>query len=145
MSALYDACHAIQSGDCEAAVVATSNLMFSPRTTSTMADQGVMSPTGSCKTFSADADGYARGEAVSALYIKKLSDAIADGDPVRSVIRSSVINAGGRASTLTAPNTVAHEQLIRRGHAAAGISDFSKTAMIECHGTGTAVSSRLLL
>ncbi|KAH3920303.1 hypothetical protein HBH56_002660 [Parastagonospora nodorum] len=139
MSALYDACRSLHAGDCEAAVVATSNLMLSPRTTATMADQGVMSPTGSCKTFSAEADGYARGEAVSAVYIKKLSDAIRDGDTVRSVIRSSVINAGGRASTLTAPNTVAHEALIRRGHEAAGITDFSKTAMIECHGTGTAV------
>ncbi|KAH7378435.1 hypothetical protein DE146DRAFT_749699 [Phaeosphaeria sp. MPI-PUGE-AT-0046c] len=139
MSALYDACRSIHIGDCEAAVVATSNLIFSPRTTSTMAGQGVMSPTGSCKTFSADADGYARGEAVSAVYIKKLSDAIRDGDTIRSVIRSSVINSGGRASTLTAPNATAHEALIRRGHEAAGITDFSQTAMIECHGTGTAV------
>jgi acyl transferase domain-containing protein len=104
-----------------------------------MAEQGVISPTGSCKTFDANADGYARGEAVSAIYVKKLSDAIRDGDPIRSVIRSAVINAGGKATTLTAPNTIAHEQLIRRGHELAGITDLSKTAMIECHGTGTAV------
>lgn len=104
-----------------------------------MQEQGVMSPSALCKTFDADADGYARGEAVSAIYVKKLSDAIRDGDPIRSVVRSTAVNAGGKSSTLTAPNTAAHEALIRRGHQLAGISDFSKTAMIECHGTGTAV------
>jgi acyl transferase domain-containing protein len=105
-----------------------------------MQEQGVMSPSGQCKTFDADADGYARGEAASAIYVKKLSDAIRDGDPIRSIIRSTSINAGGKSSTLTAPNTAAHDALIRRGHELAGISDFSKTAMIECHGTGTTVS-----
>lgn len=104
-----------------------------------MQEQGVISPSGHCKTFDADADGYARGEAVSAVYVKKLSDAIRDGDTVRSVIRSTCINAGGKSSVLTAPNTAAHESLIRRGHEIAGVSDFSKTAMVECHGTGTAV------
>ncbi len=139
LTALHDACHAIMTGECESAVVACANLIFSPRTTSTMQEQGVMSPTGACKTFDAAADGYARGEAVSAIYIKKLSDAIRDGDPVRSVVRSTCINSGGTAATLTSPSTAAHEALIRRGHELAGISDFSRTAMIECHGTGTAV------
>lgn len=104
-----------------------------------MQEEGVISPSGFCWTFDANADGYARGEAVSAVYVKKLRDAIHDGDPVRSVIRSTAINAGGKASTLIAPNTAAHETLIRRGHELAGVTDFSKTAMIECHGTGTPV------
>lgn len=98
-----------------------------------------MSLNARCSTFDANADGYARGEAVSAIYVKKLSDAIRDDDPVRSVIRATAINAGGRSSTLMAPNTAAHEALIRRGHHVAGISDFSRVAMVECHGTGTAV------
>ncbi|KAF2113891.1 polyketide synthase 1 [Lophiotrema nucula] len=139
LTGLHDACQALFSGECDSAVVACANLIFSPRTTVTMQEQGVMSLTGYCKTFDADADGYARGEAVSAIYVKKLSDAIRDGDPIRSIVRSTAINAGGRASTLTAPNTAAHEYLIRRGHEVAGITDLSKTAMIECHGTGTAV------
>ncbi|KAL8908900.1 MAG: hypothetical protein Q9171_005243 [Xanthocarpia ochracea] len=96
-----------------------------------------MSPTGSCKTFDATADGYARGEAVSAIYIKKLSSAIRDGDTVRAVIRSTCINSDGKGVSLTTPNAEAHASLMRRGHALAGISDFSKTAMVECHGTGT--------
>lgn len=139
LTALHDACQAIYSCECESAVVAGANIIYSPRTTYTMHEQGVLSPSAFCRTFDADADGYARGEAVSAVYVKKLSDAIKDGDPVRSVIRSTCINAGGKSSTLTAPNTAAHEALIRRGHALAGISDLSRTAMVECHGTGTAV------
>ncbi|KAF2686174.1 ketoacyl-synt-domain-containing protein [Lentithecium fluviatile CBS 122367] len=139
LTGLHYACHALFTGECEAAVVAGVNLIFSPRTTSTMQEQGVMSPTGSCKSFDAGADGYARGEAVSAVYVKKLSDAIRDGDPMRAVIRSTTINAGGRAPSLSSPNMEAHERLIRRGHELAGIYDFSKTAMIECHGTGTKI------
>jgi acyl transferase domain-containing protein len=91
-----------------------------------MHEQGVMSPTGSCKSFDAAADGYARGEAVSAVYIKKLSSAVRDDDPVRAVIRSTTINSGGRSASLSSPNTEAHERLIRRGHELAGIDDFSK-------------------
>lgn len=139
LTALHDACQAIYSGECESAIVACANIIYSPRTTFTMQEQGVLSPGALCRTFDADADGYARGEAVSAVYVKKLSDAVRDGDPVRSVIRSTCVNAGGRSSTLTAPNTAAHEALIRRGHELAGISDLSRTAMVECHGTGTAV------
>ncbi|UKZ81348.1 putative PKS-like protein biosynthetic cluster [Trichoderma virens FT-333] len=53
---------------------------------------GVLSPTGSCKTFDAKADGYARGEAINAIFIKKLEDAIRDGDPIRGVIRATATN-----------------------------------------------------
>ena len=116
-----------------------TNIIISPRLTVAMTEQGVLSATGYCKSFDTDADGYARGEAVSALYIKKLSDAIRDGDPVRAVIRSTCISSDGKTPSLTTPNAESHESLIRRGHHMAGIHDFSKTAMIECHGTGTKV------
>ena len=139
LTGLHDACYALMSGECTSAIVGAANLIFSPRTTVTMQEQGVMSPTGSCKSFDASADGYARGEAVTALYVKKLSDAIRDGDTVRAVIRATCINSGGKSASLTTPNAESHEYLIRRGHQLAGISDFSKTAMIECHGTGTKV------
>lgn len=139
MIALHDACTAINAGECEAAIVGCCNLILSPRMTATMQELGVASPSGYCHTFDAAADGYARGEAVSAVYLKKLSDALRDGDPVRSVIRSTCLNSGGRSSTLSAPVAAAHEALIRRCHELAGISDFSRTAMMECHGTGTPV------
>ncbi len=139
LTGLHDACQALYNGDCRSAIVAGTNIILTPRMTIAMTEQGVISPTGSCKSFDANADGYARGEAVSALYIKKLSDAVRDGDPIRAVIRSTCINNDGKTVGLTSPSTEAHEALIRRGHQLAGIHDLSKTAMIECHGTGTKV------
>lgn len=139
LTGLHEACQALYNGDCTSAIIGGTNIIMTPRMTIAMTEQGVISPTGSCKSFDASADGYARGEAVSALYIKKLSDALRDGDPIRAVIRSTCVNNDGKTVGLTNPSTEAHETLIRRGHELAGIRDLSKTAMIECHGTGTKV------
>lgn len=141
MIALHLACQDILSGNCaDGAIVGGINLIITPRTTVALTEQGVISEDGRCKTFDADADGYARGEGVSAIYIKKLSDAVRDRDPIRAVIRSTCAAADGKTAGFTMPNPESHEKLMRRGHRLAGISDFSKTAMVECHGTGTAVS-----
>ncbi|CAG2008545.1 unnamed protein product [Fusarium graminearum] len=141
MIALHLACQDILSGDCaDGAIIGGINLIITPRTTVALTEQGVLSEDGRCKTFDADADGYARGEGVSAIYIKKLSDAVRDRDPIRAVIRSNCAAADGKTAGFTLPNPESHEKLMRRGHRLAGISDFSKTAMVECHGTGTAVS-----
>lgn len=98
-----------------------------------------LSPEGSSKSFDASADGYARGEAVTALYIKRLDEAIRDGNPIRAVIRSSASNADGRSKGgMANPNPDAHEAVIRAAYASAGL-DVSQTAMVEAHGTGTPV------
>ncbi|CBF84683.1 hypothetical protein AN8910.2 [Aspergillus nidulans FGSC A4] len=139
MMALHAACQALYTGECSSAVVGGCNLILSPRMTTTMSELGVMSPTGDCRSFDARADGYARGEAVNAIHIKRLSHALRDGDPIRSVIRSVCINSDGPRSPVFIPSPESHELLIRRCHQLAGISDLSQTAMIECHGTGTKV------
>jgi len=139
LTGLHEACMALARGECTSAVVGGTSIITAPRMTIALTGQGVISPTGTCKTFDANADGYARGEGVSALYIKKLSDAVRDRDPIRAVIRSTCVNSDGKTSGLTMPSTESHEALIRRGHQVAGIHDYSKTAMIECHGTGTKV------
>ncbi|TVY85232.1 Highly reducing polyketide synthase FUM1 [Lachnellula suecica] len=139
LTGLHEACMALARGECTSAVVGGTSIITAPRMTIALTEQGVISPTGSCKTFDANADGYARGEGISALYIKRLSDAIRDGDPIRAVIKSTCVNADGKTSGLTMPSTEGHEALIRRGHEVAGIYDYSKTAMIECHGTGTKI------
>ncbi|RYP64434.1 hypothetical protein DL769_006675 [Monosporascus sp. CRB-8-3] len=134
-----EACAAIQKGICDAAVVAGCNLILAPGTTQSMTEKGILSPEGSCKTFSADADGYARGEAVTAIYIKPLDAAIRDGNPIRAVITAAVSNSDGKTQGITQPSGAAHEAMVRMAYRQAGISDFSKTAYFECHGTGTAV------
>ena len=137
LTGLHEACMSLARGDCNSAVVGGTSVITAPRMTIALSDQGVISPTGSCKTFDANADGYARGEGVSAIYVKRLGDAIRDGDTIRAVIRSTCVNSDGKTAGLTMPSTEGHEALMRRAYLRAGISDFSKTAMIECHGTGT--------
>lgn len=127
---LHLACEALQRGDCSSAIVAGSNLILSPTMTMAMCEQGVLSADASCKSFDTKADGYARAEAVNVVYIKKLADAIRDGNPVRAIIRASSSNCDGKTSGITNPNSDAHESLIRNAYAAAGL-DMSETAMVE--------------
>ncbi|PYI31307.1 putative polyketide synthase [Aspergillus indologenus CBS 114.80] len=133
------ACKAIQAGDCESALVCGTSLIFSPTMTLALSDQGLLSPTGTCKTFDAAADGYARGEALNAIYIKKASQAIQDGDHIRAIIRGTRVNCDGRTQGMTIPSTTAQEELIRETYQACEIHDISQTALVECHGTGTPV------
>ena len=107
-------------------------------------EAGVLSPTGECKTFDATANGYSRGEAVNAILIKKLSDAVRDKDPIRAVIRATASNCDGRSKGITTPNPESHEKLIRRAYQRAQLQ-FSDTGFVECHGTGTPTGDPLEL
>ncbi|KAF4778667.1 putative KR domain-containing protein [Colletotrichum scovillei] len=136
---LHEACMSIQHGQCNAAIVAGSNLILAPGLYVSMSEQGVLSPNGSCRTFDAAADGYARGEAVNAVYVKRLSDAIRDGNPIRAVVRGTSSNADGKTPSLTIPSFESHEAMIRRAYSMAAISatGIALTGFVECHGTGT--------
>ncbi|KAK0370311.1 KR domain-containing protein [Colletotrichum limetticola] len=136
---LHEACMSIQHGQCNAAIVAGSNLILAPGLYVSMSEQGVLSPNGSCRTFDAAADGYARGEAVNVVYVKRLSDAIRDANPIRAVIRGTSSNADGKTPSLTIPSFESHEAMIRRAYSMAAISasDIALTGFVECHGTGT--------
>jgi Polyketide synthase modules and related proteins len=90
---LHQALQAIRQGEISSAIVCGTNLILAPGMTISMSLQMALSPEGSSKTFDASADGYARGEAVTALYIKRLEEAIRDRNPIRAVIRSSASNA----------------------------------------------------
>ncbi|KAK4498761.1 hypothetical protein PRZ48_009271 [Zasmidium cellare] len=101
-----------------------------------MSEQGVLSPDGSCKTFSSEANGYARGEAIVGVFVKPLEDAIREGNSIRAVIRATSTNHGGRSAGFTVPNQEAQEDVIRKAYQQAGF-DMSETGYFECHGTGT--------
>jgi len=136
---LHEACQGLYSGECSSALVAGTNLIFTPTMTTSMSDNMVISKSGICRTFDAAADGYGRGEAVNAIFIKPLDKAVRDGDPVRAVIRSSAVNCDGKTPSITTPGSAAQERLIRRAYRKAGIDNVSQTAFFECHGTGTSV------
>ncbi|PLB53959.1 hypothetical protein P170DRAFT_504824 [Aspergillus steynii IBT 23096] len=137
--ALHGACQAIAMGDCPSAIVGGSSLIFTPTMTTNMSQAGALSPDGICKTFDAEANGYARAEGVCALYIKKLDDAIRDKDPVRGVIRAVATNFDGRTNHITVPSAVGQETLIRKAYRKAHLTNPSETAFVECHGTATRV------
>ena len=90
---LHVACAALKNKECDGAIVAGANLIQTPEQHLATMKAGVLSPTSTCHTFDASADGYGRADGIGALYVKKLSAAIRDGDPIRSIIRGSAINA----------------------------------------------------
>ncbi|GLI81248.1 mycolipanoate synthase [Penicillium ochrochloron] len=134
---LHEAMQEIQRGNITSAIVAGANLIFAPGMTVAMSIQAALSPEGSSKSFDAAADGYARGEAVTAIYIKRLDEAIRDGNPIRAILRASSSNSDGRTLGFSTPNADSHEAAMREAYSIAGL-DFSQTAMVEAHGTGTA-------
>ena len=98
----------------------------------------MLAPDGRCKAFDAAADGFVRGEGCGVVVLKRLSDALADGDRIRAVIRGTAVNQDGRSSGLTAPNGPAQEAVIRAALRNAGI-DADRLEYVEAHGTGTAL------
>jgi amino acid adenylation domain-containing protein len=134
--ALHRAVQAIRAGDCDMALVGGVNSIVTPEAHITFAKAGMLAPDGRCKTFSAAADGYGRGEGVGMILVRRQSDAERDGDPILAVVRASGINHGGRAQSLTAPNTSAQADLLRDVYRKAGI-DPRTIGYIEAHGTGT--------
>ncbi|KAF2177784.1 polyketide synthase [Zopfia rhizophila CBS 207.26] len=136
--ALHQALNAMRMGDCEMAIVATANMVLSPELHVMAAKSGVLSPTGTCHTFDASADGYGRAEGVNAIYIKRLSAALRDGNTIRAVIRGSAVNASGRTPGISLPSGEQQEAVTRKAYMNAEL-DFAGTDYVECHGTGTPV------
>ncbi|KAI0428566.1 PKS-NRPS hybrid [Xylaria sp. FL1042] len=138
--AMHQAVQTIRGGDSSMAVVAGSNLILGPEQYIAESKLQMLSPTGRSRMWDANVDGYARGEGVAAVVLKKLSQAIADGDHIECVIRETGTNQDGRTPGITMPSATAQEALIRATYAKAGL-DLSKRAdrpqFFEAHGTGT--------
>ncbi|CZS93691.1 hypothetical protein WAI453_001171 [Rhynchosporium graminicola] len=143
--AIHNACNALRNKECTAAVVGGVNLVLTVDQHMNTAKLGVLSPTSTCHTFDASADGYGRAEGVGAVYLKTLSDAIRDGDPIRGLIRSSATNNNGKvpAVGITHPNLNGQANVIRKAYERGGLLDPRLTGYFECHGTGTAVGDPL--
>jgi acyl transferase domain-containing protein len=136
--AVHLACHSLRLGECRVALAAGCNLILWPDLTVNFCRARLLSPAGRCRTFDAAADGYVRGEGVGAVVLKRLTDALADGDRVLAVIRGSAVNQDGRTSGLTVPNGPSQEALIRQALAAARMEP-GRVSYVETHGTGTAL------
>ena len=98
----------------------------------------MLAPDGKCKTFDAAADGYVRGEGCGVVVVKRLEDAIRDGDRIRAVIRGSAVNQDGASGGLTVPNGVAQQRVIAEALERAGVAA-GDVGYLEAHGTGTSL------
>ncbi|KAI1088514.1 putative polyketide synthase [Rostrohypoxylon terebratum] len=139
---LHTAARAIAAGDCDDAIVAGANLIMSPEQHLETMKGGVLSGTSSCHTFDESADGYGRAEGVNAIYIKRLSSALRDGNKIWGVLRGMAVNSNGRTPGIAQPSADLQEAVIKKAYSQAGL-DFSDTDYIECHGTGTSIGDKI--
>ncbi|WP_394831622.1 type I polyketide synthase [Pendulispora rubella] len=134
--AVHLACQALRSGECSLALAGGVNVTLGPENTVYLSRLRALSPTGRCRTFSNDADGYVRAEGAGMVVLERLSDARTHGHEVLALIRGSAVNQDGRSSGLTAPNGPSQEAVIREALARGGV-EASSVDYLECHGTGT--------
>ena len=136
--AIHTACRNILSGECTAAlaggITSISNFLWFQN----LAGASFLSPTGQCKPFDDKADGYCRAEGVGCVFLKKLSDAIIDGDPIHACIASSSVYQNQNCTPLFVPNSpslsLLFKDVIRKAHLRP--TDIS---LVEAHGPGTPV------
>ncbi|MFB7589176.1 SDR family NAD(P)-dependent oxidoreductase [Streptomyces sp. NPDC056169] len=138
LTAVHLAGQALRRDECDVAIAAGVNLILSPRSTRLIQQTNSLSPDGLCKTFDARANGFTRGEGCGVVVLKRLSEALRDGDRVHAVIRGSAVNQDGRSSGFTAPNVRAQIALIQAALDDAGLTPAAIGAL-EAHGTGTAL------
>ncbi len=134
--AVHQACESLRSGESNLALAGGINLILAPDSMVQMSRFGAASPSGRCRSFDASGDGYVRAEGAGIVVLKRLSRAIADGNPIACVIRGTAINNDGRSNGLTAPNPRAQRSVLALACARAGVEPAS-VDYIEAHGTGT--------
>ncbi|MBH1937450.1 SDR family NAD(P)-dependent oxidoreductase [Streptomyces sp. AV19] len=136
LTAVHRACEHLRAGRSRTALAGGVNILINPFGFVGFSAAGMLSPTGRCRAFAADADGYVRSEGGGIVLLKRLSDAIADGDRVHAVILASAANNDGRTTGIALPNGAAQEALLREAYARAGAVP-DDLAYFEAHGTGT--------
>ena len=136
--AVHLACQSLRAGECDLALAGGVSLMLAPDLSIALARAHALAPDGRCKTFDAAADGYARGEGCGIVVLRRLSDALARGDPILALIRGSAVTQDGRSGGLTAPNGLAQRAVIRKALADAHVAP-AQVGYVEAHGTGTSL------
>ncbi|EAZ91778.1 type I polyketide synthase [Crocosphaera chwakensis] len=136
--AVHLACQSLKQQESDLAIAGAVNLIITPEQTVAFSKTRMMAPDGRCKTFDSSANGYVRSEGCGIVVLKRLEDAMQDGDRIHGIIRGTAINQDGLSQGLTAPNGLAQQQVIRQALANAGVKP-SEISYVETHGTGTAL------
>ena len=135
--AVHEGMKALRTGDADVVIAGGVNALITPLVTLGFDEVGgVLAPDGRIKSFSADADGYARSEGGGMIVLKRLEDARRDGDDILAVIAGGAVNHDGRSNGMLAPNPDAQEAVLRKAYKDAGI-DPRSVDYVEAHGTGT--------
>jgi acyl transferase domain-containing protein/pimeloyl-ACP methyl ester carboxylesterase len=136
--AVHIACQSLRNRECHLALAAGVNVLLAPEVNVAFSKARLLSADGRCRTFDEAADGYGRGEGCGVVVLKRLSDAIADGDAIAATILGSAVNQDGPSAALVVPNGLAQQAVIRAALDSAGIAA-NDVDYVEAHGTGTAL------
>ncbi len=140
--AVHLAANALLAGECDYALAGGVNVAVTPSLSIFYTQAGLSAPDGRCKPFSADANGIGRGEGVGVVVLRRLEDAIADGQRVYAVIRGTAVNQDGRSNGITAPNRWSQREVISAAYRRAEVEP-GDVAFLEAHGTGTQLGDRI--
>jgi polyketide synthase 5 len=140
--AIHTACRSLYDGESDIALAGGVSVLLEPRKLASGSAAGMLSPTGRCYAFDAAADGFVSSEGCVVLTLKRLDDAVADGDRVLAVIRGTAANQDGRTVNIATPSADAQTSVFRAALAVANV-DPSTVGMVEAHGTGTPVGDPL--
>ena len=144
LSAVHLAIQSLRAGESRLALTGGVYTVLQPELTVGLSRLHMMAADGRCKSFDAAADGFVQGEGCGLVVLKRLTDALADGDPIQAVIRGSAMNQDGRSGSLTAPSRTAQVQVIQAALRDAGRLP-EQIGYVETHGTGTALGDPIEL
>ncbi|KAK1140308.1 Type I Iterative Polyketide synthase (PKS) [Aspergillus melleus] len=140
--AMHLACQGLRANESRMSLVCGSQLYLEPLTSAiSLSALQFMSPGSQCHSFDACGDGYGKGEGFVVLVLKRLSDALKDGDLIRAVIRATSTNQDGRTPGISQPSLAAQEDSIRKAYRLGGL-DLAETRLFETHGAGTSLGDR---
>ncbi|MBT2674905.1 type I polyketide synthase, partial [Streptomyces sp. ISL-14] len=138
LMAVHLASRSLLQGESDMALAGGCLLIMKPEVHMSASGLGMLSPSGRCRAFDKDADGFVRSEGAGVVLLKRLSDALRDGDRILAVVRGTAANQDGRSGTITMPLATAQAAVHRAALAAAGVAA-GTVGMVEAHGTGTPV------
>lgn len=136
LAAIQTACNSLWQGDIDMAIAGGTNVLTNPDMTTGLDKGHFLSETGNCKTFDESADGYCRGEGVATVLLKRLEDALEDGDPIQGIITGAYTNHSAEAESITRPHVGAQKDVFERVLNDSGTTAYD-IGFVEMHGTGT--------
>ncbi|MGV0853564.1 sulfolipid-1 biosynthesis phthioceranic/hydroxyphthioceranic acid synthase [Mycolicibacterium phlei] len=142
LSAIHLACRSLYDGESDLALAGGVSVLLEPRKAAGGSAAGMLSPTGKCHAFDVAADGFVSAEGCVVLALKRLDDAVSDGDRILAVIRGTASNQDGRTVNIATPSAEAQTEVYRQALEAAGV-DPGTVGLCEAHGTGTPVGDPL--